>query len=214
MLAGYTPLHMAAGYLHTSAITALLEGGADPEQEDRQSRSPLALVESLRAAIPADNPATVARRVALEDVLKVLTDNLFEDVDPAAVLAARQPENGAEGDREFLIKFIDEEEAIWVSSKYVSEEVAADYESGLEYAEAECIVDVRNRGDSRTYRVRWRDGYPDSWEPEENISEDLVKLFEAGGDEAAVLAQKLDSSNGNEASGGEGNKPLAQTAAA
>lgn len=36
--AGYTPLHMAAGYMHTSTIAALLAGGADPEQEDRQGR--------------------------------------------------------------------------------------------------------------------------------------------------------------------------------
>lgn len=37
-LPGYTPLHMAAGYMHTSTIAALLAGGADPEQEDRQGR--------------------------------------------------------------------------------------------------------------------------------------------------------------------------------
>jgi hypothetical protein len=36
--AGYTPLHMAAGYMHTTTIAALLAGGADPEQEDRQQR--------------------------------------------------------------------------------------------------------------------------------------------------------------------------------
>ena len=175
---GYTPLHMAAGYLHTSTITALLEGGADPEQEDRQGRSPLVLVESLRAALPADNPNLMSRRVALEDVLKVLTDNLFEDVDPAAVLDARQAEEDQA--REFLVQFPDEEEPAWVAAKYVSEEVAADFDAGLEYCEAESVVDVRNRGDSRTYLVRWGDGYPDSWEPEEHVSPDLVRLFEEG----------------------------------
>ena len=36
--AGYTPLHMAAGYMHTSTIAALLAGGADPEQQDKQER--------------------------------------------------------------------------------------------------------------------------------------------------------------------------------
>ena len=35
---GYTPLHMAAGYMHTTTIAALLQGGADPEQQDRQGR--------------------------------------------------------------------------------------------------------------------------------------------------------------------------------
>lgn len=36
--AGYTPLHMAAGYLHTTTVTALLQAGADPEQEDAAGR--------------------------------------------------------------------------------------------------------------------------------------------------------------------------------
>jgi signal recognition particle 43 kDa protein len=188
---GYTPLHMAAGYLHTSTIVALLDGGADPEQQDRQGRSPLELVESLRAALPAGNPATVARRVALEDVLKVLTDNLFEDVEPAAVLEARMPEKEAgQGDdasemaaslpkeREFLVQFPDEAEPVWVPEKYMSQEVMEDFDAGLEYAEAQSVVGVRNRGDSRTYLVRWGDGYPDSWEPEEHVSADLVRLFE------------------------------------
>jgi signal recognition particle protein len=178
---GYTPLHMAAGYLHTATITELLANGADPEQKDRMGRSPLELVESFREAMPADNPAFVPRRMAVEDVLKVLTDNLFEDVEPAAVLETRIPED-EEGNklqhREFLIKFSDEEEPVWMPDKYVSEEVIQDYESGLEYAEAESIIDVRNRGDSRTYLVRWGDGYPDSWEDEENVSLDLIKIFE------------------------------------
>lgn len=181
MFVGYTPLHMASGYLHTPVILALLEGGADPEQQDRQGRSPLELVESLRAALPINNPSAVPRRVALEEVLKVLTDNLFEDVEPVAVLDSRFPEAEKDGvvkEKEYLVKFADEEEPQWVASKYVSQEVVEDYESGLEYAQAEGIVDVRNRGDTRTYLVRWQDGYPDSWEPEENVSSDLIKNFE------------------------------------
>ena len=178
---GYTPLHMAAGYLHTSTISALLAKGADPEQKDRMGRSPLELVESFRIALPADNPIYVPRRMAVEDVLKVLTDNLFEDVEPSAVLDVRTPDD-EEGNklpyREFLIKYADEEEPEWVPEKYVSDEVIEDYESGLEYAEAACIVDVRNRGDSRTYLVRWGDGYPDSWEDEEHVSPDIIKIFE------------------------------------
>lgn len=178
---GYTPLHMAAGYLHTSTISALLAAGADPEQEDKQGRSPLVLVEGLRAALPPNNPATVSRRMALEDVLKVLTDNIFEDVEPEAVLDVRNPEDeegNKKKEREFLIKFKDEEEPVWLHEKYLSQEVIEDYESGLEYAEAESILDVRNRGDSRTYLVKWGDGYPDSWEAEENVSPDLIKIFE------------------------------------
>lgn len=73
----------------------------------------------------------------------------------------------------------------------------SDFDSGLEYAEAQCLVDVRNRGDSRTYLVRWGDGYPDSWEPEEHVSPDLIRLFEeeraqgngTGGDSTRAAAR-------------------------
>ena len=37
------------------------------------SRSPLELVESLRAALPATNPMTVQRRMALENVIQMLS---------------------------------------------------------------------------------------------------------------------------------------------
>ena len=184
---GYTPLHMAAGYLHTSTIYALIEGDADPEQQDLQGRSPLELVESLRAALPPGNPATAGRRLALEEVLKVLVDNLFEDVLPEAVLDCRdvesEGEKGNTGAKEYLVKFPDEEEPIWVPEKYVSEDVISDYLEGLEYAIAKEIIDVRNKGDSRSYLIRWEDG-TETWEPEEHVSnpQDLVYMFENNGE--------------------------------
>ncbi len=116
--------------------------------------SPLELVESLRAALPATNPMTVQRRMALENVIQMLTGenscsslsvtsssphrnqrdrsrgsaaspllpncsslpmhsalpaaNMFEDVDPAAVLDKRVNEES--GHTEWLVKFEDEEE--------------------------------------------------------------------------------------------------------
>jgi hypothetical protein len=100
---------------------------------------------------------------------------MFEDVEPAAVLDERENEDAQQ---ELLVKFPDEDEVwhcrkpfehlgtlstelvlnslqpVWMPAKYVSEEVVEDYKSGLEYAEAECIIDVRNRGDSRTYLVK------------------------------------------------------------
>lgn len=191
---GYTPLHMAAGYLHTSTIYALLEGGADPEQQDRQGRSPLELVESLRAALPAGNPATAARRLALEDVLKVLVDNLFEDVLPAAILDCREVGEGGTKSKEYLVKFEDEEEPCWVAEKYVSEEVIEDFKDKVEYAAAERILDVRNKGDSRAYLIKWTDDHPDTWEPEEHVSPDLIYMFENNGalPDGVSLKQILD----------------------
>jgi signal recognition particle 43 kDa protein len=186
---GYTALHMAAGYMHVSTINALLAGGADPEQEDRQGRSPLELVESLRNNLPPNNPSLVPRIMALEEVIKTLTENLFEDVEPAQVLdvrAAKLAEDAPVGTppptgREFLVLFGDDmDNPVWLNERYISEDVIEDFESGLEYAEAEEILDVRNRGDSRTYLVRWKDGYPDTWEDEEHCSSDLVRIFEEG----------------------------------
>lgn len=40
--AGYTPLHMASGYLHTPVVELLLAYGADPEVLPRTSRMSLA----------------------------------------------------------------------------------------------------------------------------------------------------------------------------
>ena len=71
---GYTPLHMAAGYLHVDMVKLLLRYGADPEQPDAKGRSPLELVEDLRRQYEVMNsPALLARRMALEEVAKVLT---------------------------------------------------------------------------------------------------------------------------------------------
>lgn len=200
---------MAAGYLHTSTIQVLIENNADPEQVDMQGRSPLALVESLRAALPPGNPATAGRRLALEEVLKCLTENvrcaipvafnpvgspsparpmcsspqLFEDVLPESVLDCRDAvdeEGESVGYKEYLVKFEDCEEAIWVPERYVSEEVAQDYEEGLVYDLAEKIVDHRNRGDSRSYKILWMDGTT-SWAPEEWVSSDLIFMYENHG---------------------------------
>jgi hypothetical protein len=87
-----------------------------------------------------------------------------------------------------LVKFPDYEAPLWLHERYVSADVAADFDSGLEYAEGKEVLDVRTKGDSRWYLVRWADGvaaggaaeaYPDSWEPEERVAAALVAEFEA-----------------------------------
>ena len=67
--AGYTPLHIAAGYLHGSIVRLLLGAGADPEQADKQGRSPSRLVASLKENTPP-SPEYVSRRKALDDVAR------------------------------------------------------------------------------------------------------------------------------------------------
>ena len=67
---GYTPLHIAAGYLNRGVVRLLLAAGADPELSDRQGRSALDLVVSIKQNTPT-TPDFFARRGALDDVVKV-----------------------------------------------------------------------------------------------------------------------------------------------
>ena len=41
-----------------------------------------------------------------------------------------------------------------MNSKYIAEDLVEDFDAGLEYAEADCILDVEERGDSRSYLIR------------------------------------------------------------
>lgn len=188
---GYTPLHMAVGYSRTATVQVLLDFGADPETADKEGRNPVDLVEKLRGAMPL-TAELLGRRTMLEDVAAVLTENLYEDVEPVAVLDARVGDSG----REFLVKFPDAQEDSWVNSKYVAEDVVEDYDAGLEYAEADCVVDMESRGDSRNYLIRWQDDYPDTWEPEESVSTDIIAVWEKK-QEQAQQPQNKASSNGN-----------------
>ena len=43
---------------------------------------------------------------------------------------------------------------VQVNSKYIAEDLIEDFDAGLEYAEADCIVDVQQTGDSLQYLIR------------------------------------------------------------
>ncbi|CAL8470619.1 g10161 [Coccomyxa elongata] len=171
---GYTPLHMAVGYSHVATVAALLEAGADPEVQDRQSRDVIALVESIREKMPIA-PEYMGRRMALEQVTALLADNLFEEVEPVAVLKARKNENGT---RDFLVKWSDGSEDSWVPQWNVANDVVEDFDAGLEYGEAERILKSVQRGDTREYLVQWKDDYPDSWEVEDHLPQHIIAEFE------------------------------------
>jgi len=175
---GYTPLHMAAGYLHVDMVKLLLRYGADPEQPDAKGRSPLELVEDLRRQYEVMNsPALLARRMALEEVAKVLTENTYEEIAPAAVLEARTREDGT---REFLCQWEDGQEDSWVAEKHVSVDVMNDFDQGLEYAVAEAVLEERTDAEgAREFRVRWADTRAETWIPEMYVSEDMVVMWEA-----------------------------------
>lgn len=70
-VAGYSPLHMAAGYLHTPVVELLMQFGADPEKKDREGRTVMQLVDNLKEGMPL-TPEMVGRRYALEKVEEIV----------------------------------------------------------------------------------------------------------------------------------------------
>jgi len=54
-----------------------------------------------------------------------------------------------------------------------------DYDAGLEYADAAQLLDLRQAGTERTFLVQWADGRPDSWEPEDGVSGELIEELKA-----------------------------------
>lgn len=114
---GYSPLHMAAGYCHKDACTALLAGGADANLQDRQGRDVAALLDSLREKMTS--AAAAPQRMRLEEVSKALIYFEYEDVAPAAVLDSRT----VDGNLEYLVQWRDAVEDSWVPVHHVSDEV-------------------------------------------------------------------------------------------
>ncbi|XP_057966381.1 signal recognition particle 43 kDa protein, chloroplastic [Malania oleifera] len=174
---GLTALHMAAGYVRPDAVRALLELGADPEAEDDGGRTAMGLAREVLKATPKGNPVQFARRLGLENVIRVLEEAVFEYAEVQEILERR-----GKGDQtEYLIKWMDGEDNEWVRVGSIAEDLVRDYEAGVEYAVAEWVVDRRDvDGGKREYLVRWTDMEDATWEPEENVDPDLIKEFEAG----------------------------------
>uniref|UniRef100_A0A061QSE4 Signal recognition particle 43 kDa protein n=1 Tax=Tetraselmis sp. GSL018 TaxID=582737 RepID=A0A061QSE4_9CHLO len=210
---GYTPLHMAAGYLHTSTVIALLEAGADSEQKDNQGRDPLQLIDSLRPNLPPSVPQLLPKRAALEAVARVMVDSLFEDVEPEKILEERR---GESGEREFLVRWKgaddgnndDDETDSWVSERDLAEDVLADWDNGLEWADAAAILGKRRVDGNVQYLVKWKDGEEDTWEPEQNVEETLIRAYEDEQDKAKAQRRAARKAAA-EMNGTENNVPVA-----
>lgn len=177
--AGLTALHMAAGYVKPGAAKLLIELGADPELEDDKGRTPLDLAREVLKATPMGNPMQFARRLGLENVIKVLEEAMFEYAEVQEIIEKR-----GKGDKvEYLVKWKDGGDNEWMKAAAIGEDLVRDFEAGLEYAVAECVVGWREGegGEGRKeYLVKWTDIEEATWEPEENVDPDLIKEFEEG----------------------------------
>jgi signal recognition particle protein len=118
---GYTPLHIASGYLHQEVVKILLEAGADPELQDYSGRSvcaasfhPFTILTKQKALdlvdmLKANTPATTvmySRRRALEDVAQCLESFVYEEVLPLSLQASRVSTDGI---IEYLVEWPDGE---------------------------------------------------------------------------------------------------------
>ncbi|KAJ0616363.1 putative signal-recognition-particle GTPase [Helianthus annuus] len=90
---------------------------------------------------------------------------------------------------EYLVKWKDGEDNEWVKAALIAEDLVKDFEDGLEYAVAECVIGRRDGEEGKNeYLVKWTDLEEGTWEPEENVDPELIKEFESGGrDEAGAL---------------------------
>ncbi|KAL3504207.1 hypothetical protein ACH5RR_034048 [Cinchona calisaya] len=169
---GLTALHMAAGYVKPGVVKELIGLGADPEVEDDKGRTPLDLAREILKVTPK---LQFARRLGLESVINILEGEIFEYAEVQEIMEKR-----GKGDKvEYLIKWKDGEDNQWVKAGLVAEDLIKDFEAGLEYAVAECIVDSReSEGGKKEYLVKWTDIDEPTWEPEENVDPVLIQIFE------------------------------------
>ncbi|XP_015066013.1 signal recognition particle 43 kDa protein, chloroplastic [Solanum pennellii] len=174
---GLTALHMAAGYVKPGVAKLLIELGADPEVQDYRGQTPLSLARMVLNQTPKGNPMQFARRLGLENVIRVLEDAIFEYAQVEEILEKR----GKGENVEYLVKWKDGEDNEWVKAWLISEDLVRDFEAGLEYAEAECILEKREGDDGKgEYLVKWTDIEEATWEPEENVDPLLIEDFEKG----------------------------------
>ena len=164
---GYTPLHIAAGYLHEQTVSVLMRNPADPTLEDNSGRSvrctnstrwhvsiskfphqALSLVEALLQNTPATT-ALFTKRLAMEAVLTTLRSYMFEEIVPRAIIDKRTTSQ-----TQYFVDWY-HCELVWASR--------LDIISLFSYI-----------------------GYDPIWVDETDIADDLIKEFESGVERASV----------------------------
>ncbi|KAL3633148.1 hypothetical protein CASFOL_026132 [Castilleja foliolosa] len=117
-----------------------------------------------------------ARRLGLESVIRVVEGGVYEFAEVSEIVERR----GKGENVEYLVKWKDGGDNEWVKAALVAEDLVKDFEAGVEYAVAECVLDGRegeDEGKKMEYLVKWTDMEDATWEPEENVDPDLIKVF-------------------------------------
>lgn len=151
---GYTPLHIAAGYLHEQVISVLMKSGADPSLEDNSGRSALTLVETLLQNTPATT-SLFSKRLAMEAVSSTLRSYMFEEIVPLSIIQKRPV---ASRDQ-FLVSWFDGFEPIWVDDVDVADDLINEFNLGIERASASELITIEGsvRAYPDTVLVKWSD---------------------------------------------------------
>ncbi|TVU48491.1 hypothetical protein EJB05_08129, partial [Eragrostis curvula] len=130
---GLTPLHIAVGYGRAAAVRALLELGADPEAPDEQGRTPLELVQEVLGKMPKGNPALLQQRLALEAAAKEMEKAVYEWAEVEKVVDGR-----GEGKwREYLVEWRDGGDREWVKAAWVAEDGEEKWEYLVKWVDIE-----------------------------------------------------------------------------
>ncbi|KAK7258099.1 hypothetical protein RIF29_32549 [Crotalaria pallida] len=173
---GLTALHMAAGYVKPDIAKLLIDLGADPEIEDDRGRTPLDLAKEILNVTPKGNPMQFGRRIGLEGVVRVLEGAVYEFAEVEEIMEKR----GKGENLEYLVRWKDGGANEWVKARFVGEDLVRDYEAGLEYAVAEAVVGSRVGDEGKLeFLVKWADLDEPTWEPEDNVDDELIKEFQA-----------------------------------
>lgn len=81
---------------------------------------------------------------------------------------------------EYLVRWSDHSSRPdeWIPVDCIHPELVQDYEAGLEYAEVESILDRRVDSEgNEEFLVRWSDQSLDSWEPRENLGDEICEEY-------------------------------------
>ncbi|GFY89784.1 chloroplast signal recognition particle component [Actinidia rufa] len=120
---GLTALHMDTGYVKPGISKLLIDLGADPEAEDDRGRTPLDLAREVLRATPSGNPMQLQEDWGW----RMISGRVGIRCGRVRDMGTREVE---EGEREYLVKWTDIEEATWEPEVNVDPDLIKEFEMG------------------------------------------------------------------------------------